>query len=322
MIAAPASRPRPALGALAGVERAFGLELAIGRGTPTPPPGRRTVRLVELEAAELERRWRAAEPEVAVDFRFPDGRPMMRVDRDERLGYRVFAPRFGRYLVAADGGSVVCALPELAPWRWQRLLYAQVLPLAAALQGLDPLHASAVALDGRVAAFVAASGTGKTSVAAHLVALGADLVTDDVLAVEARERVVAHPGPPALALAGRELRAMGAAGRARLGPRVGRAEKTHFAPPVVGGPLPLAGIYFLRREPAAPELRLDPFESPPTRLLLGGSFVSHVRSPERLLVHLETCARLARAVPTFDVAVPSGASARDVAAAVLGQLRA
>ena len=75
-----------------------------------------------------------------------------------------------------------------------RLLFAQVLPLAATLHGLELLHASAVAWNGRALGIVAAAGTGKTSVATHLVASGGVLLTDDVLALEEVEgAIVAHP---------------------------------------------------------------------------------------------------------------------------------
>jgi hypothetical protein len=50
--------------------------------------------------------------------------------------------------------------------------------------GLPVLHASAVAVDGRVAAFLAGSTGGKSSLAAALVAAGHPLVSDDLVAVD------------------------------------------------------------------------------------------------------------------------------------------
>src|SRR5207248_1369448 len=131
-----------------------------------------------------------------------NGRLWLAVDHHPELGYRIYAPRYGRHLVSSDGTRIVSALPNVAPWRWQRLLFAQALPLAATLQGLEALHASAVELGGKAFAFTAASGTGKTSLAMHLVARGATFLTDDVLAVEARVgALIAHPGASTLSVA-------------------------------------------------------------------------------------------------------------------------
>jgi hypothetical protein len=62
------------------------------------------------------------------------------------------------------------------------------------LRGTTILHASAVAVDGGALAFVGQSGRGKTTVAALLCVAGAELVTDDVLAV--------RPGPPVTCIGG------------------------------------------------------------------------------------------------------------------------
>ena len=75
-------------------------------------------------------------------------------------------------------------------------MLAQVLPLAAVLRGTHVLHASAVALAGRAVAFMGRSGVGKTTLAGRIVAHGARLMTDDVLAVDDFQ---ARSGPTAAA---------------------------------------------------------------------------------------------------------------------------
>ena len=170
--------------------RAFGIEVAAQLPVPGIPEvnGASELRLTTVmrlvSVAELERQWRGYPVESIIDRRFGDGRLMMSVERADNVGYRIYAPRHGRHLVSNDGTMLCSVLPRVPEWRWQRLMFAQVLPLAAALHGLPLVHASAVALGGRALAFVAPSGTGKTSVAAHLVARGASLLTDDALAVE------------------------------------------------------------------------------------------------------------------------------------------
>lgn len=241
-----------------------------------------------------------------VDRRTPTGRLVMAVDVHPEHGYRIAAPRYGIHLVSADGTSILSSLPSIAPWRWQRLLFAQVLPLAAALQGLDVFHASAVALDGKAAAFVAASGTGKTSVAMHLVGRGASFVTDDVLALEvAGDGVRAHPGGGVASIHAGELRAI----EARLGAVVGRGDKLQIAVPTVGRSLPLSALYFLERGHG----ELEIVETHDSALLLGSSFLRYLDSPEMLWRHLEVCARIAQSVRLFRVLVPESESARDAA---------
>lgn len=63
--------------------------------------------------------------------------------------------------------------------------------------GVLTLHASAVELGGRAVAFVARHGVGKSGLTAGMIAGGASLLTDDVLAVEEREdRWEARPSYP------------------------------------------------------------------------------------------------------------------------------
>jgi hypothetical protein len=68
-------------------------------------------------------------------------------------------------------------------------------PRLAAL-GWMLLHGSSVALADGVHVFVAASGTGKSTLARRLVAHGARLVGDEVALVHPDGRVAAHPGQP------------------------------------------------------------------------------------------------------------------------------
>lgn len=286
--------------------------------------GRRVV-LHPVQADELERAWGSVAAETIVELRFPDGRTMMSIEQHRSEGFRVWAPRHGRYVVSADGRCVRLAIPALRSWRWQRLLVAQVLPLASTLQGLEPLHASAVALDGSAVAFLASAGSGKTSVAADLVRRGAELLTDDVLSVEASDAgVLAHPGAGLVNIDPRELARLGPAGRARLGVPLGETDKVHLAAPLAAGPRPLRAVYFLRRGDRGPQPRIVPHVRSDARRFLAGTFIRYVRSPERLRTHLEVCARLAGSVPAFDLLVPEGSSASDVGGVVerhAGQLR-
>ena len=302
--------------------RAFGVELDAPCALPglSESNGRGGPRRASLElvpAASIESAWSAREGRTLVERTFPDGRLMMRIEAHQELGYRIWAPRYGRHLVSADGRRISSALPRLAPWRWQRLFFAQVLPLASALQGLELFHASAVSLRDRVIAFAGGSGVGKTSLAAHLVARGATLATDDVLALEpASGGVLAHPGAARASIDEHELQAMAPEGREALGKEVGRSDKIHLALPVLDRPQPFSLLYFPRRTSTPGEVRITRLEPPDTRLLLAASFLLYLQSPGRLVTHLDVCARIARSLRTYRVLLPSDVPSRDAAAAV------
>jgi hypothetical protein len=97
---------------------------------------------------------------------------------------------------------IVCHLhdPEVA-----YLVEIQLLGLVLAVwlerRGIPALHASAVVLDGSAVAFLGVKGGGKTTAATGMVASGASLLADDLLAVTSHGAdVYAHPGYPMLRL--------------------------------------------------------------------------------------------------------------------------
>lgn len=241
----------------------------------------------------------------------------MSVDTHVEAGYRVAAPGFGTHIVSPDGASILSCVPAISAWRWQRLLFAQVVPLAATLQGLELFHASAVEYSGRALGLIAASGTGKSSIAAHLVSRGARYVADDVLALEpVGEMVMAHPGPATASVYRSELRSLGTAGASRVGVVIGRSDKVQLAVEPVEGPLPLDSIYFVVRQPDIVRFAIDGVRPPDPRLLLSSTFISYLRTPAFLVGHLDACAQIAHAVGMFRVTVPVGFGAGDVADAV------
>jgi hypothetical protein len=241
----------------------------------------------------------------------------MSIDSHPSLGYRIAAPGHGRYVVSGDGTQIRFALSPAPGWRWQRLLFAQALPLAAALQGLELFHASAVAIGGQAVALVAASGTGKSSVAAHMVAGGAAFVTDDVLALEpVGGTVLAHPGPRLTGIDASELRPLESDGRGRLGHVVGRSGKVYLSVPTIEHTTPLAAVYFLERSEEPPELRIVDSSPPDPRLLLSSSFIWYLTEAAFLVEHLDVCSRLAQAVRMSRVLIPASVSAPAVASAV------
>ena len=100
------------------------------------------------------------------------------------------------FQVSRDGSQIDCY-----PWpgvSWSNItpfLLGRVLPLALNFRGIVTLHAGAVVLPSGAIAFVADSGTGKSTLVASLASRGFPLVADDVLAVRTDPgRVCVFPG--------------------------------------------------------------------------------------------------------------------------------
>jgi hypothetical protein len=242
---------------------------------------------------------------------------LMSVDVDADGAYLVEAPGYGAHVVSADGLRITSVLEHDAPWNWQRLFVAQALPLAATIRGLEPLHASAVNFGGEVIAISAPSGTGKTSIAMHLVARGAVLVTDDVLAVELTSSGVnVHPGARLLSAQSHELATIPADGRPRLGVVLDVGEKVYLRPLLDPEPRPLAALYLLTRQPEGDRPRIVEQAPANPRDLLAMTFFTYVTSRERLTRHLEFASRLAQQTRVFGVYVPRHVPAVQVASLV------
>ena len=299
---------------------AFGLDIestvAVPLLTSWATDGPRSVRRVTLDA--LDRAPLTATAPTVFERRFPSGRPMLIVRRDEDA-YHIWAPRHGRYTVSNDGLRIAARVPAAADWWWTKLLFAQVLPLAASLQGVECLHASCVALDGRAYALSAPSGTGKSSCALHLATRGARFVCDDILAIDVGDGGVSvHCGPRFSAADPAELARVPPESRPRT--LVARDDpKTYVELAPACGPLPLERMYFLRRGSAARALEIRPLDD--ARPVLASRFLSYLTDPDQLLRHLETAAAVAAHVDVVEVLIPGEVGAVSVAEAIAEHAR-
>jgi hypothetical protein len=280
-----------------------------------PQAGRaRTVAVRIVGEATIRERWRAREPERILERRLADGRLVVAVDADPGVGYRVEAPAFGVHLVSVDGREVLLPEPRGPAWFWQRLLFAQTLPIAATLQGFGLFHASAVRIAGRAVAMSAQSGTGKSSTATHLVARGAEFFTDDVLALEVVDgRVHAFAGPEFFSIEGHEVDHVEPRRRERLGTPIGEDVKRYFRPSVAATSLPLGALYLLERDADVEAVQIESLDGSGTHALLATGFIPHLSPERRLMTHLELCGRMAGAGQVFRVRVPTPGSAAAVA---------
>lgn len=301
--------------------RAFGLEFVgdADLGLPTAPlggSGRGRSRLRRVQADAIMAVW-PADAEPVRQMTAPDGSVMLRVDHHPDVGYLLVAPGHGCALVAPDSSTILCA-PEPGG-QWDYLLSAQVLPLAAAAAGHEVLHASAVASARGAAILCAASGTGKTSIAARLVLEGFALMADDAVALEpVPAGVLVHPSIPEMHLREPEAALLSEAERAQLGGTGDRRlDRTTFMPRSAAAPLALAAVFILRRVPEGSVDLVDTVDPAP---LLASTFHIGLRSPARLIRHLSLCARIATEVPMQVLLIPPSASAADAAAVLVERL--
>lgn len=165
------------------------------------PLGLATTRaLPELGAAGRVRRdaWRcevttsasAGRVEWLHTWTFPDGRRWARIGR-AGSDWVVRFERTAWFRIDVSARRIVAGRYRGVPMATLRhLLLDQVLPLVIAEGPHLALHASAVAIDGGAVAFVGASGSGKSTVAAACARDGHRLVSDDCFVVDVDSRPV------------------------------------------------------------------------------------------------------------------------------------
>lgn len=302
----------------------FGLDvradrpLAFLEGASALPTGRRLELSLAATVAELE--W-PSDAALISDERGAGGEVVFQIERSA-LGFRIGGPLYGAAIVSADGSSVRGSPGTGGLGAWQRLLVAQVLPFAAVLCGLEVLHASAVALGGGAVAILGPSGAGKTSLAVALSRLGADFLTDDVLALSCEDgRLLGHPGPAIAAIDSAEaerLRHGGGLDPEGLLGEDRREAVVRMAPS--SSPLPLRAIFVLDRRAAGPaQPHFEPVLEPTA--LLSATFNLLLLEPARLTALLEVCAIAARG-RVERVAVGPGGDATALAGELAARLEA
>jgi hypothetical protein len=292
--------------------------------SPDPPRlgSRRTLALRAVGETEISERWQPRQARRIVERRWPDGSLALAVDEDRAIGYRIDAPEVGVHLVSTDGTEVLVPEPQAPDWFWQRLLFAQTLPIAATLQGLGLFHASAVRIGEHAVGVSAPSGTGKSSTATHLIAQGAEFFTDDVLAMEpVGGAVLAFAGPEFANIEEHELDAVEPSRRERLGQLLGESGKQHLRPTLSQTSLPLGALYLLERDPEVDEVQVEALDGSGIAALLAAAFIPHLRTEGRLVGHLELCGQMVTAGLIYRVRAPLRGSAAAVAAVVMDHVR-
>ncbi len=172
------------------------------------------------------------------------------------------------------------------------------------LRGETVLHASAVALDGL--AFVGQSGRGKSTVAALLCLDGAELVTDDVLAMDTGPPVTCTGGAPELIL--RDGAAVLAESQPDARTRVTADDRLALALRVAPlEPVPLAAIVIPAPSHTATDVEIR--RLPPSTAvfwLLAFPRVHGWCRPDVISRDFAVISQIADTIPVYDVTIPWG----------------
>lgn len=221
----------------------------------------------------------------------PDGRVYVQWDE------------IGDFLVAANGeGILYAADPTAAEDSFHVFLLGQALSFALVKLGFEPLHATAVEIDGGAVAFLGASGFGKSTLAAGFHASGCRLLTDDMLVLhDSSSGYCVFPGPPRIKLLPDIAAAMLPAGSGeKLNSKSGKLVFPLNTAPGLNKAAPLRAIYQLDPTFSGPQpegVSIEPM-SPAEGLLsiVGNTFNPRLVDGPRLKRQAIAAGALARRV--------------------------
>ena len=152
------------------------------------------------------------------------------------------------YFYRKGEGVTICRSATADLSEEQLWLNGSVYSAVASINGFLPIHASAVAHDGKVFAFTAPSGGGKSTLIAALGQLGLPMFCDDTLVLDLSDpdRIICLPGHKRLKLSAEALELT----ETDRGEKVGTdIDKFYAEAPagVITTPLPLSELIFLER---------------------------------------------------------------------------
>jgi hypothetical protein len=214
------------------------------------------------------------------------------------------------FLVSGDGRQV----------RWRKLrdvpdevlltyLIGQVLSFCLLTRGIEPLHATAVVVDGEAIAFLGASGAGKSTLAATFVQSGHALLTDDVLVLQPDgNKLLAYPRLPRLNLTPETADAFFSGSRSI--PMNSFTTKMIFNLSPQGHAsymVPLRALYVLPKKNSKPRIGVRTLLGRASFLpLIANTFNDSVVTPARLKQQFAFAGKVTAAVPLRQLSFPRG----------------
>lgn len=289
--------------------RVYGLVLESAIPLPCPHVATRArpdVRLRSIGARRFEQARRLLQLPAEPNQWFDCGR------LDDGTRYLRWAGLF-EFLISSDARTIdYHGLEKASDESLTTYLLGQVLSFSLLSFGYEPLHATAVVIDGEAVAFLGDCGYGKSTLGAAFLDRGRRILTDDVLTLEMREGCwMAHAGPPRLKLFPSVARTV----LARPAGRRLHADTTKLILPLAaaqvnGQSVPLRALYVLP-EPAPHAARrpgrvsIAPVEGQEAFLeILRAAFNLMWVDRSRLANQFTVATRLVRDVPVRRLAYP------------------
>lgn len=298
---------------------AHGLAVASPFELPGMAPVQRSglpqLTLLPVSAATLDSRWSGGERAPAWQGRLGDGMSIT-LELGQHGAALFTLGDSARFLLIAGDASLMCAC-DFNDARTHRALLTKILPIVGVLGGYEALHASAVVSPWGVLAFLAASGTGKTTLAIEFMRRGWPLFSDDILTLgRGPQGVLAHPGTPHMNLDEADAAAIGALATplATIGAELWLGAR-HFA----RRPLPVRMICLLERGGSAPP---GVTRESATPLLLAPYMLGVREDPQRSRDRFALYSDLARSAGTLRLAGGLARAPRALADLVEGELAA
>lgn len=235
------------------------------------------------------------------------------------------------FLISANGRTILYnRLDSASQESFNVYLLGQVISFSLLAFGLEPLHGTAVVVDGGAIAFLGNCGYGKSTLGAAFLARGFPVLTDDLVVLkEGEEGWSVHRGIPRIklfpAMARRVLRSHSTGTPMNNGtPKLVLPLK---GPQIAGDTVPLRALYVLsdpkRRERTRQEVRIEALSGGEAFLeLLRAAFNLIVIDRERLATQFAIGTRLAGSIPVRRLIYPRKVSTLpDVCDAVLADLK-
>ena len=237
--------------------------------------------------------------------------------------------KLGEFWVSPNGSAIACRHFGQTDAAFQVYLLNQAVSFALIKTGQEPLHATAVVIDGEAVAFMGRSGFGKSSLAACFLHAGYYVLTDDLLLTQRTSQdLLAYPGPPRIKL-------FPAMARRFLGRGVSAVPMNAWTQKMVipmtreqhcAEAVPLRAIYALvspRNVSRRQTIRAEALSASEAFVeLTAASFNYVITDPQRLRRQFNEMTRVATAVPVRKLSYPRRICAlEDVRDAILADCR-
>ena len=220
-------------------------------------------------------------------------------------------PGVGEISVSPDGRFLAChRYAESTSESFNVYLVTQALSFALVKCGLEPLHATAVAIDGKAAVFLGDCGFGKSTLAAAFLQAGYRLLTDDLLVLyKPHAELLAYPGSPRIKLfPGMARKFLGeAVTGVPMNPYTHKLIVPLKESQVCAHALPVGGVYALApaSEVRGTEASLSAMNQRQAFLtLLASTFNRTILDTTRLRRQFETTQALANTLPVKKLSYP------------------